>query len=49
MSRTMMHHGAKVLIATFQFKYLVLFSSEKSFTLSLACVDGSVTCKEEVS
>ena len=37
MSRTMMHHGAKVPTSTFQFKSLVLFFSEKRFTLSLAC------------
>ena len=37
MSGTMMQHGAKVPIATFQFKSLVLFSSEKRFTLSLTC------------
>ena len=36
MSGTMMHHGAKVPIATFQFNSLVLFSSEKRFPLSLA-------------
>ena len=37
MSRTMMHHGAKVPTSTFQFKSLVLFLSEKEFTLSLIC------------
>ena len=36
MSGTMMHHGAKVPIATFQFNSIVLFSSEKRFTLSMA-------------
>ena len=44
MSGTMMHHGGKAPIVTFQFNSLVLFStekrltlSEKRFTLSLAC------------
>ena len=37
MSGTMMQHGAKDPIATFQFKSLVLFSSQKRFTPSLTC------------
>lgn len=54
MSGTMMHHGGKAPIVTFQLNSLVLFStekrlthSEKRFTLSLACfVPIRIDCEQ---
>ena len=44
MSGTMMHHGGKALIVTFQFNSLVLFSTEKRFTLSEKRFTLSLAC-----
>ena len=41
MSGTMMHHGARVPVEVLKFNSLVLFSSEKSFTLSLPIQIGN--------
>ena len=38
---TMMHHGARVPIEVLKFNSRVLFSSEKSFTLSLPIQTGN--------
>ena len=47
MSGTMMQHGARVPIEVLKFNSRVLFSSEKSFTLSPPIQTG--TSKKEVS